>query len=73
MVSTTVFKGSSSGEIIQTSIPRKPLEGSQVLIEIHATGFCGTDLHYTHQDMVLGHEGAGVIVELGPKVQHVKL
>ncbi|KAM3087262.1 hypothetical protein ACMFMG_001365 [Clarireedia jacksonii] len=73
MVSTTAFKGSSSGEIIQASIPRKPLSGSQVLIEIHAAGFCGTDLHYTHQDMVLGHEGAGVIVELGPKVKHLKV
>ncbi|PQE06830.1 hypothetical protein CJF32_00010386 [Rutstroemia sp. NJR-2017a WRK4] len=73
MVSTTAFKGSSSGEIVEASIPRKPLDGSQVLIEIHAAGFCGTDLHYTHQDMVLGHEGAGVVVELGPKVKHLKV
>ncbi|KAI9649123.1 hypothetical protein NHQ30_001690 [Ciborinia camelliae] len=73
MVSTTVFKGSPNGQIIQSSIPREPLKNSQVLVKIHKAGFCGTDLHYTKQDMVLGHEGAGVVEELGPGVRFLKV
>ncbi|GMM35352.1 hypothetical protein DASC09_026770 [Saccharomycopsis crataegensis] len=54
-----------------------------VRVEIKATGLCGSDLHY-YQDgrngpkvvsapMVLGHESAGVVVEVGPAVTSVKV
>lgn len=59
MVSPLAFKGSPSGQIIRAEVQRPPLENAQVLVKIHKAGFCGTDLHYTYQDMVLGHEGAG--------------
>jgi propanol-preferring alcohol dehydrogenase len=52
----------------------------QALIEIVATGVCHTDLHAADGDwpvkptppFVPGHEGAGVVVALGPGVKHLK-
>ncbi|QSZ37278.1 hypothetical protein DSL72_009372 [Monilinia vaccinii-corymbosi] len=73
MVSTIAFKGSPNGHIIQAQIPRPPLQTSQVLVKIHKAGFCGSDLHYTEKDMVLGHEGAGVVQELGPGARFLKV
>ena len=55
---------------IQTLPDPRPAPG-QVLIRIHASGMCGTDLHAHHghigakPPIVLGHEPAGEIVELG--------
>jgi D-arabinose 1-dehydrogenase-like Zn-dependent alcohol dehydrogenase len=47
---------------------------NQVVIQIHASGLCYTDVHITHGVIptqfprVLGHEPAGEIVEIGPGV-----
>jgi D-arabinose 1-dehydrogenase-like Zn-dependent alcohol dehydrogenase len=51
----------------------------QVLIRVHASGMCGTDLHAHHGHLgakppiVLGHEPAGEIVELGAGVLDLKI
>src|SRR5665213_2922317 len=50
----------------------------EVLVEVKATGICHTD-HYTLSGAdpeglfpaILGHEGAGVVVEVGPGVTSV--
>jgi D-arabinose 1-dehydrogenase-like Zn-dependent alcohol dehydrogenase len=55
MVSFTVFKGSKEGKIIRSD---------EVLVRISHSGLCGTDEHFKHNDVGLGHEGAGV-VEVG--------
>ena len=58
------------------------LEGpkaGEVLIEMKATGICHTD-KYTLSGLdseglfpsILGHEGAGVVVEVGPGVKSLK-
>ena len=55
-----------------------PREG-EVLVEIKATGICHTD-HYTLSGAdpegifpaILGHEGAGVVVDCGPGVKSLK-
>jgi threonine dehydrogenase-like Zn-dependent dehydrogenase len=60
MVQFTVFKGSKEGKIVQ-STTTKELGPNQVLIKVTHSGLCGTDEHYKHADMVLGHEGAGVV------------
>jgi D-xylulose reductase len=49
-----------------------------VLIEVKATGICGSDVHYLNharigdfvlgEPMVLGHESAGIIHSVGEKV-----
>lgn len=62
-----------------------PLEvgPGMVKIAIHTVGVCGSDVHYyTHgrigpfvvnAPMVLGHEAAGTVVELGEGVSHLKV
>ncbi|KAF2813293.1 GroES-like protein [Mytilinidion resinicola] len=69
----TVFKGSASGQLVQSITPGAPLQEGQVLIKIHHASLCGTDLHYLHSDQVIGHEGAGIVEELGPDVKHLKV
>src|SRR5580704_2725900 len=55
-----------------------PREG-EVLIRYTHAGLCHSDIHIAHGDlparlpMVLGHEGAGVIEEVGPGVTKVKV
>jgi alcohol dehydrogenase (nicotinoprotein) len=54
-----------------------PKEG-EVLIRYTHAGLCHSDIHVAHGDlpvrtpMVLGHEGAGIIEEIGPGVTRVK-
>jgi S-(hydroxymethyl)glutathione dehydrogenase / alcohol dehydrogenase len=62
-------------ETVQLDGPR----AGEVLVEIKATGVCHTDA-YTLSGMdpeglfpsILGHEGAGVVVEVGPGVKSLK-
>ncbi|ODQ55818.1 putative alcohol dehydrogenase [Saitoella complicata NRRL Y-17804] len=54
-----------------------------VRVQVKATGICGSDVHYwTHgaigdfivkSPMVLGHESAGIVVEVGEKVKNLKV
>lgn len=56
---------------------------SDVRIDIDTVGVCGSDVHYyTHgkigpfvvmDPMVLGHEAAGVVAEVGADVRHLKV
>jgi D-arabinose 1-dehydrogenase-like Zn-dependent alcohol dehydrogenase len=43
--------------------------GTQVLVKIRHSGICGTDEHYKHADMALGHEGVGTVQQLGADLQ----
>ncbi|KXJ96704.1 chaperonin 10-like protein [Microdochium bolleyi] len=73
MPSFTVFKGSKDGVAVQSTTTKPDeLVGDQVLLKVTASGVCGTDLHYTSQDMVLGHEGVGVVEKVGPDVKTLK-
>ena len=55
-----------------------PLRGDDVLVRVHASGLCHTDLETLQGSLayplpiVLGHEGAGVVVDTGPGVTRVK-
>ncbi|HBQ97856.1 MULTISPECIES: S-(hydroxymethyl)glutathione dehydrogenase/class III alcohol dehydrogenase [unclassified Roseofilum] len=61
------------------TVSLQPPEAGEVLIEIKATGICHTDA-YTLSGAdpeglfpaILGHEGAGVVVEVGPGVTSLK-
>jgi alcohol dehydrogenase, propanol-preferring len=52
----------------------------QALVQVFATGVCHTDLHAVDGDwpvkpimpLIPGHEGAGIVVALGPGVTHLK-
>jgi propanol-preferring alcohol dehydrogenase len=55
------------------------LEAGQIRVRVEATGLCHTDIHAAHGDwpvkpeppFVPGHEGVGIVVELGPGVTEV--
>ena len=50
----------------------------EVLVKLAASGVCHSDLHYIKGDrehpmpVVLGHEGSGVVEEIGPGVSYAK-
>jgi L-iditol 2-dehydrogenase len=65
------------GNVETRDIPEpRPAEG-QVLLRVVAAGICGTDLHIYKDEfrsvppVVLGHEVAGEVVEVGPGVEGV--
>ena len=60
----TVYKGSKDGSIVEAK-GHRDVGSTEALIEITHCGVCGTDEHYRHYDMGLGHEGIGRITELG--------
>ncbi|PYH43095.1 NAD(P)-dependent alcohol dehydrogenase [Aspergillus saccharolyticus JOP 1030-1] len=68
----TVYKGSKDGSITPATTHRDDLQKDQVLVRVTHSGVCGTDLHYRTTEMALGHEGAGVVEEVGPEVQELK-
>jgi hypothetical protein len=65
MVQFTVFKGSKEGKVIQ-STTTKDIRENEVLIRVTHSGLCGTDEHKKSLDMVIGHEGAGVVEVSSP-------
>ncbi|MGB8350568.1 MAG: alcohol dehydrogenase AdhP [Gaiella sp.] len=70
-----------SSRLTIDEIPRPVLEPGQILVEVEATGLCHTDIHAAHGDwpvkpsppFVPGHEGIGIVRELGPAVTEVAL
>jgi len=69
----TVFKGSKSGHVVKEVLPGKAsLKPNEVAMRMTHSGVCGTDLHHMHEDMVLGHEGVGVVESVGPDVTKFK-
>ena len=66
-----VFRG--IGQIEVTDVPRPEPEAGEVLIRVGYCGICGSDLEAFHTGMyepglIIGHEFAGTVVELGPGV-----
>ncbi|MDR2185462.1 MAG: NAD(P)-dependent alcohol dehydrogenase, partial [Treponema sp.] len=75
-----IMTGIGKMEIIERDIPQpKP---NEVLVRIDWVGICGSDLHYyetgrigdfiVRPPFVLGHEAAGVVVETGSAVSHMR-
>jgi len=66
-------------EEVERPIPAE----NQALVRIKSVGVCGSDVHYyrrgrigpfiVKQPMILGHECAGEVVEVGRKVAHLKV
>lgn len=73
MPSFTVFKGHESGAPKkETTTKPDELSGDEVFIKITASGVCGTDLHYRHDHVGLGHEGVGIVEKTGPLCKILK-
>lgn len=66
------------GDIRIEDIPRPAPGSGEVLVQVEAVGICGSDVHYyaygrigsavVTEPIVLGHEPAGTVVELGEEV-----
>jgi alcohol dehydrogenase, propanol-preferring len=62
-------------------VARRELEAGQVRVKVEASGLCHTDIHAAHGDwpikpsppFIPGHEGVGIVVELGPGVTEVAI
>jgi L-iditol 2-dehydrogenase len=58
-------------------VPTPKIEPEEILVEMKACGICGSDLMDWYLEkrapLVLGHEPAGVIVEVGDKVENFKV
>jgi L-iditol 2-dehydrogenase len=67
------------GQIELREIAEPVPAAGQVKIKVQAAGICGTDLHIYKDEfrsrppVVLGHEIAGEVVELGAGVQHIPI
>jgi threonine 3-dehydrogenase len=68
-------------ELIETNVPQ--IKNDEILIKVHVSSICGTDLHIYKWDkrsqdrlrppVIVGHEVAGEVVEIGPHVKHIKV
>jgi propanol-preferring alcohol dehydrogenase len=62
-------------------VPVLALEAGQVRVRVEACGLCHTDIHAAHGDwpvkpappFVPGHEGVGIVCEIGPSVDELAL
>lgn len=75
--------GSAGEYVYRDDLPIPTIGDDEVLIKIHCTSICGTDLHivdwdewskkWVRHDAVMGHETAGTIVEVGKNVNDRKI
>jgi Zn-dependent alcohol dehydrogenase len=68
----TAIKGSKGGIIHKANLPIRELGDNDVSLKMTHSGVCATDLHYLEADMVLGHEGIGVVDRVGKAVTSFK-
>ena len=78
-----LVKAKSEVGIWMEDVPIPKIEPNEVLIRVHKTSICGTDMHIYKWDpwaqanvpvpMVTGHEYGGEVVEIGSTVRRVKV
>ncbi len=74
-----VASGKGHVELLEVAEPRPGPQ--QVKVEVKAAGVCGSDLHIYHDEIaipvhppvIMGHEFAGVVVELGEGVESARV
>ena len=50
-------------------------QAKEVCVQIKASGVCHTDYNHMNsmgRPFIMGHEGAGIVLQVGPQVSHVK-
>uniref|UniRef100_A0A0W0GB83 Enoyl reductase (ER) domain-containing protein n=1 Tax=Moniliophthora roreri TaxID=221103 RepID=A0A0W0GB83_MONRR len=67
------YRGSPSGKIVESSFARESLEADEVVITVTHSGVCGSELHLLRMGIVLGHEGIGIVQEIGSACKRVKV
>jgi len=74
-----VFAGPGQLAYVERPAPH-PIEPDDVLVAVKACGICGTDLnilasppaHKAQPGIILGHEGVGIVAEVGPAVRNLR-
>ncbi|KAF2094388.1 GroES-like protein [Rhizodiscina lignyota] len=61
-----------SKPVIGLAKSKAKLEPNDVAMKITHSGLCSTDLHFMDKDIVLGHEGVGVVQDVGSAVTKFK-
>ncbi len=80
-MNAAVLYGIKDLRLDQVAAPQGPAGPDDVLIAMRSVGLCGSDVHYWQegrigsfiltQPMILGHECAGEVVEVGANVRHL--
>ena len=62
-----------------TDMPKPTIQADEVLVRVKACGICGSDVHGIDGStgrrippLVMGHEAAGVVAEIGSEVKHFR-
>ncbi|WP_430603856.1 alcohol dehydrogenase, propanol-preferring [Enterococcus sp. DIV0724b] len=69
----------NNGKVEIKEVSLRPLEAGEALVDVEYCGVCHTDLHVAHGDFgevpgrVIGHEGIGIVREIAPGVESVKV
>ncbi|KAF4465427.1 alcohol dehydrogenase [Fusarium albosuccineum] len=71
-VTLDVFRGTPEGKIYADKVTRT-LQSHEVYIETTHSGVCGTDKLYLPSGFVLGHEGIGIVRQVGSGVTTTKV
>ncbi|OJJ48130.1 hypothetical protein ASPZODRAFT_1521523 [Penicilliopsis zonata CBS 506.65] len=71
-VSFEVYRGGKDGRIVADTTTRT-LQPNEAYIETTHSGLCGTDEHFVTSGQVLGHEGVGIVRQIGSLVSTVKV
>lgn len=72
-----------TNKMVFKDIPMPEIGAKDVMIKIDSVGICGSDVHYYQHgrigdfivegDLILGHECAGEVVEIGPEVKNLTI
>lgn len=83
MMMDALVKQTAAPGLTMTQVPRPQPQPDEVLIKIHKTAICGTDLHIYNWDawsqehikppQVIGHEYVGEIAAMGSQVKHFEI
>lgn len=71
-VTFDTYRGTKQGKIVKATAQRS-VGPDEVLVEITHSGLCATEMHVRHVDMALGHEGVGIVKQIGPLVKTLKV
>lgn len=71
-VTFDVYRGAEGETPVRKTVTRE-LRPNDVFLEMTHSGVCGTDLHFRHADITLGHEGVGIVKQVGPAVKDLKV
>ncbi|KAK3619553.1 hypothetical protein LTR56_023933 [Elasticomyces elasticus] len=71
ILSTLYYDSETDG--FRTKTTKKTVGSNDVLIKTTHSGLCYTDVHDKHKGCGLGHEGVGIVQEIGQAVTHMQI